>query len=112
MEVQEFLEHHGIKGQKWGVRRTRFSNWQTKRAQNQINRLDRIATGKAKEGDKFKAARQNLVFTQKSAQKVLNRTKRNQDALLSGEHQVSLWINDKFGAIKIRDLRVHSRAIP
>lgn len=43
--VDEFLEHHGVKGQKWGVRRTREK-------QLHLDRLQRVKNGAATSQDK------------------------------------------------------------
>lgn len=69
MTLDEFLEHHGVKGQKWGVRRAekraakgpnRFGNRNTAQFQRRTDRVARVASGKASVGDQLKAGLFNV----------------------------------------------------
>lgn len=64
-----FLEHHGVKGQKWGVRRAqaraamgpdRFGNRNNDVMQRRIDRVSRVASGTASGADKVKALLFNI----------------------------------------------------
>lgn len=64
-EIEDFLSHHGVKGQKWGQRHARlraqkgpdrFGNRNNPRTQRHVDRLRRIASGRASTGDKFVAS--------------------------------------------------------
>lgn len=64
-----FLEHHGVKGQKWGVRRAekraakgpdRFGNRNNDVVQRRIDRVSRVASGTASGADKVRALLFNI----------------------------------------------------
>lgn len=44
LKIEEFLDHHGIKGQKWGIRNNK--------KETNLSRLSRIARGTAKSAGK------------------------------------------------------------
>lgn len=59
-ELYNFLEHHGVKGMKWGQRKSmsldsRSPRYQKRVAKQQklLDRMRRVAAGNASRGDKF-----------------------------------------------------------
>lgn len=77
-EIDEFLEHSGVKGMKWGVRKT-------KRQQGQVDRLAKVRDGNATKVDRLRVANRNLVFSAKGADKTLKRSAKFQDKVAKGE---------------------------
>lgn len=69
-EIDEyFLEHQGVKGMKWGVRRAekraakgpdRFGNRNNQTVQRRLDRVSRVASGTASGADKVKALLFNI----------------------------------------------------
>lgn len=64
-----FLEHQGVKGMKWGVRRAekraakgpdRFGNRNNHSIQRRLDRVSRVASGTASGGDKVRALLFNI----------------------------------------------------
>ena len=60
IDQDAYLEHFGVKGMKWGQRRDRLTdtsprlgNRNNKRVQKRLNRMKRVATGKATTLDKL-----------------------------------------------------------
>jgi len=82
-DVHEFLEHHGVKGQKWGVRKDRHTQ-KVERQQARIDRLKRIATGTKRPGDFYKSG----GATKGYAEATLDRALRDQQAFARGERKV------------------------
>lgn len=53
-EVYDFLEHHGVKGQRWGIRKEQ-------RNQMRFDRLMRVASGTATRQDRLKEASKKIA---------------------------------------------------
>lgn len=87
-----FLEHYGVKGMKWGVRRTR-------RIQKSIDRTKRIADGTASVKDRVLGS----AITKKGAQRQLQRGANNQAKMLAGKRKTSSLMAKAYG-IKVQDL--------
>lgn len=61
--TEEFLEHHGVKGQRWGIRKApqRLSRFDEQNI-GRLSRAKRVAKGTGSAGDKSKTlARQSVV---------------------------------------------------
>lgn len=71
LKHQEFLDHAGVKGMKWGVRKRenavaranqralnpdRFGNRNTKQFQNKVDRVREVASGRGSKADKARVA--------------------------------------------------------
>jgi hypothetical protein len=97
-EVSDFLAHYGVKGMRWGVRRT-------KRIQNILDRHQRIAKGTASTKDKLLGANR-LVFTKKGARKNLEKGAYHQERILKGRGFTKALL--KAQAVNIGDLNYHT----
>lgn len=97
--VEQFLAHHGVKGQKWGVRKQR-------RIQGVIDRQYRLATKKATFGDRLRLANYPGVFTQKGALRNLKRGADLQASLKRGDAFAGQFLTKK-GRNTIKDLNYH-----
>lgn len=75
--VNKFLEHHGVKGMKWGQRRNR-------KAQSHIDRIHRVATGTASVKDRTRVAAETGVVTKKGAAQILKRGVKLQENVKKG----------------------------
>lgn len=95
-ERQEYLEHYGVKGMRWGVRSTR-------RLQKRLDRTKRVRDGSATTGDKLKTAYVQGVYTQKGAARVLKRGAKYQAKIVEGDKKVREMLL-LAGGIRIRDL--------
>lgn len=73
IDEEVFLEHYGVKGQKWGQRRQR-------RAQSQVDTLKRVSKGQAKGRDK-RVAGSLGVLSKKGAARTLRRLEKKQKVL-------------------------------
>lgn len=85
MDVEEFLEHHGVKGQRWGIRNIRDAN--NARRQAHLDRLSRIASGNATTRDRRVVRRKfgSISTTKHGAKRklhVLERRKKNRAAVV------------------------------
>lgn len=57
-QIDEYFEHHGVKGQKWGIRNQRKRDF----ADNRLKMTKRVASGKGDFTDKFVVAgRQSVI---------------------------------------------------
>jgi hypothetical protein len=73
MNEANYLEHHGVKGMKWGQRKTA-------RIQTILDRHQRIAEGIASRHDKLLGVNR-FIFTKKGASRTLQRGANNQAKL-------------------------------
>ena len=98
--VQDFLEHYGTKGMKWGVR-----NFSTRKAQKRVDRLDRVAKGTSSKSDRIAAASYSYAFTKKQAATQLTAVRKAQEKRNRGEISVVrlLMFN---GMVKFKDLNI------
>jgi hypothetical protein len=102
----EFLEHYGVKGQKWGIRRRRIA-----KQQKRIDRLRRVEVGKGSKTDKFIAGYaqvplQNLILgkgLKGGAARTLNKTRDTKTKILNGERKTQDLLNRALG-VNVRDL--------
>lgn len=96
LQTDLFLEHYGVKGQRWGVR-------STKRIQKRLDRTKRVRDGSASTSDKVKTAYVQGVYTQKGAARVLKRGAKYQMKIVEGEKKTREMLL-LAGGIRIRDL--------
>lgn len=121
-EIEDFLSHHGVKGQKWGVRKynarvkkgsDRFGNRNQGQAQRRIDRLRRIASGNASKGDKLVAGLMQIPMTdiiregglQGGSALYLDRWKRNQNKIKAGKRNATDLIN-RLAGVEVRELNL------
>jgi len=119
-EIDAVLEHSGVKGMKWGVRRAearaakgpdRFGNRNNERAQRNIDRVSRVASGTASKGDKVKTALFNIPAAnillesglKGASQAALDRGARMKRQTEAGKRNVSDILN-RMGGFDIREL--------
>lgn len=131
--ADDFLEHYGVQGMKWGVRRaTNKANVQrlrdsglskrqaknTNRAQNAIDKQRMTATGRQGKVGLVKQARNRVASSQmlslgtivrhplsskKAAIRQLQKNKEKQQKILNGEARVTAALA-KFNGISVKDL--------
>jgi hypothetical protein len=101
--TQDFIEHFGTKGMKWGVRNAR--NVSTRRAQTRVDRIARVADGTASKVDRYNAAGYSYVYTKKHAKTQLSALRKAQDKVNRGEISVVrlLMFNSM---VRVKDLRI------
>jgi hypothetical protein len=97
-QIDDYFEHHGVKGMHWGVRGTR-------RVQKILDRTNRIATGNASGMDRVLGANR-FVFTKKGAARQLRRGAKLQAKINAGKKRPTNFINTMYG-IKIKNLDYH-----
>lgn len=126
-ELNNFLEHFGVKGMKWGVTRQkaavekakersknpdRLGNRNNDKAQKRINRVRRVASGKASKTDKLVASLlkvpiQDLAVAKgnlrEASQITLERQKKTQNKIISGKKRTT-DILYRFSGNDIREL--------
>jgi len=125
-EIDAYLEHHGVKGMHWGVRRARitaeknaraasgkerFGNRNQERAQQKVDQFRRVASGKGTAGDKlyvglFRTPVADLLMgggIKGGAQNVLRRDQKNQKKIVEGKKRVSDALS-RFGGVDVRNL--------
>lgn len=100
--IDEYFEHHGVKGQRWGVRRAekraasgpdRFGNRNNPQQQRRVDRVKRVASGKASTGDMIKAGLLQIpladivaeLSVSGGAKRSLERSKRTQNKIMVGK---------------------------
>ncbi len=104
-EDVEFLEHFGVKGMKWGVRRVNsdgnarnLGNRNNDRAQKLFDRISRVASGNASKRDKLITGLYNVNVTdlvrakgsvQGASKLVLDRATKNQAKIANGKNKVN-----------------------
>jgi len=111
-EVEDFLEHYGVKGQKWGVRKAnkavakageraktpdRFGNRNNQDTQRRVDRVRSVASGTASTATKARVALtvngqefiNNSFSLQATAASRLDRDARLQRSIVSGRSRVT-----------------------
>lgn len=91
-EIEAFLEHHGVKGMRWGVRGTR-------RVQKRIDRANRILGGTASKKDQLLRS----AITKKGINRQLQRGADDQAKILAGQKKVANVLATASG-VKIKNL--------
>lgn len=105
--LEEFLlEHSGVKGMKWGVRRKQK---RTARQQKRIDRVRRVAGGTGSKTDKFVSSMivvpgfRGIRGATRGAQLHLNALQKEKDKILAGKAKAKDLLNKAYG-INMRDL--------
>lgn len=117
---EDFLAHYGKKGMKWGVRRAkardakgrdRFGNRNNFNAQKRVNRIKRVASGKAGLTDKVRVGLttsnydyfSNQFSLKHASEQRLDRAKRAQRKIKNGKKNVT-DILSRLGGVDIREI--------
>ena len=95
-EDLDFLAHYGVKGQKWGTRRTR-------RIQGHLNRVAKVRDGTASKGERVRVAAAVGIVTSKGASRALKRGALMKSMVDDGEAR-ALDLLLKVQGIRISDL--------
>lgn len=95
-EDLEFLEHYGVKGQKWGTRRTR-------RVQGHLDRVAKVRDGTASKGEKVRVGLASGIVTSKGASRALKRGAMVKSMVDDGEARATDLLL-KLQGIRISDL--------
>lgn len=108
----DFLEHHGVKGMRWGVRNDKENRSakklekRTRRVQNRVDSTRRVARGKGTTGDKLNMALNNYTLVDavkgrgltRTAQARLDRAQLMQSRIANGEMRVTAMLQ-KMGGV-------------
>jgi len=95
----EFLEHYGKLGMKWGKR-------QTAKIQKRVDRTSRIGSGTASAKDRVLGANRG-TFTAKGANRQLQRGANHQAKIAAGKQKVTAFLMGKKGRARLKDLNFH-----
>lgn len=88
-EDVDFLEHYGVKGMRWGVRKKETGqNFVTRGIQKRVDRTQKIADGTATKRDKVVSALDTTIVTKKGAARSLRRLKAFQKQVEDGDARV------------------------
>lgn len=115
-----YLEHFGVKGQKWGVRRAeirtakgpdRFGNRANVRFQGQQNQLKRIASGRGSKTERTVAALAQIplanIIVERSisggAMRTLEQNQRFKDRVNAGRLVIPDMLN-RLGGVDVREI--------
>lgn len=108
-EIEEFLEHFGVQGMKWGVRKQQRHDRNLNRIQKRVDRTARIAEGSASLKDRALGS----AVTKKGAQRQLQRYANAQakwDAKLAvGKGKRREKLVEKMGGVKISEINFHAK---
>ena len=104
------LEHHGVKGQKWGIRR--YQNPDGSLTEEGRQRYGASEDGRmSREGKKlFEKDRKQAVKDAKQERKELYKKSDMERLGKAGRHQVDVFIKDKYGDLTYKDLRSKDHA--
>lgn len=98
-EIDVWFEHQGVKGMKWGQRKTA-------RIQGQLDRAAKVRDGTATKTERLRAANRNLVFTSKQAGKALERGAKFQKKVADGKSFMGKMML-KYEKTRLADLDYH-----
>lgn len=104
----EFLQHYGKIGMKWGVRKAARIQKQTARIQKNLDRFQRIGSGTASTKDKLLGANRG-IYTKKGANKQLQRGANQQAKVAAGKAHVTAFLIGKKGRTMLKDLDFHKQ---
>lgn len=101
-KVEDFLEHFGVKGMRWGVRKKETGQgFYTRAGQRYVDQVKRVAEGKGSTWDRLNT----WGFTRKMAKRQLRLLKDSQDKINRGELSV-VSILARAKNIKVKDLNL------
>lgn len=107
-KVEDFLEHYGVKGMKWGQRKDR----RVARVQARIDRTKRVADKQGTVGDRLRG----MAVTSRGAKNKLQRSANAQakyaEKVAAGKKKTNEKVLNKVGAVKITDVNYHTKGDP
>lgn len=99
-DVDDFLEHFGVKGMKWGQRKER----RTARIQRRVDRTMAVAKGKGSVGDRLLGMGATQKGAQRQLQRYANAQAKYESKVAAGKKQLNEKILNKTGAVKLQDI--------
>ena len=107
---EDILEHFGVKGMHWGVRKARRVEKQNARVQKRVDAVRRVAEGGGNRRDKIRVSFSTTTFdalmsrnNQEMAQRTLNRMQKHQSKILAGKRKTQDILARAQG-VRYRDL--------
>ena len=88
-EDVDFLEHFGVKGQKWGVRKLQDRTARkTAKVQKNIDLVEKVAKGTATKKEALVIGNRTGAISKKSAKEILNSSSAQRQKVINGESKV------------------------
>lgn len=109
--VDDFLDHHGVKGMKWGVRRHRQQRHDraVQRIQNRVDRTQRIATGKASLSDRALGSALTARGAQRQLQRYANSSAKWDAKTAAGKAKIRNRLVERSGHVKLSEINYHAK---
>lgn len=108
-EIDDYFEHHGVKGMKWGVRKQRRHDRQLRRIQGRVDRTARIANKTASLTDRALGSAVTAKGAQRQLQRHANAQAKWEAKLAAGKGQRRQKFVEKRGYVKVSEINYHAK---